>query len=113
MSLRAVNSAGSSASSNAVTLTFPSACSGAPQPPTNVVAYRVGNLVSVQWDPPATGAAPTSYTVNVLSPFSLSLPTTARTVSGVVGPGTYTLRILAANACGVSAPTAVHTVIVP
>jgi hypothetical protein len=113
LSLRAVNAAGSSAPSNAITLTFPGTCSGPPRPPTNILAHRVGNRVTVQWDPPATGPAPTSYTLTLVSPLSLSLPTTARAVSGVVVSGNYVLRIHAVNACGVSAPSALHTVVVP
>jgi hypothetical protein len=113
MSLRAVNAAGSSTSSNALTLTFPGQCSGAPNPPTNVIAFRLGNLVSVRWDPPATGPAPESYSVSVVSPISVSVPTTGRSVSGVVGRGNYNLRIFSVNECGVSVPTPVHTVVVP
>ena len=53
--LRAVNAGGPSAPSDPITLTFPSDCSGPPQAPTNVVAYRIGSLASVLWEPAASG----------------------------------------------------------
>ncbi len=40
LSLRALNGAGVSPSSNPITLTFPGACSGVPQAPSNLLAYR-------------------------------------------------------------------------
>jgi hypothetical protein len=113
LSLRAFNAAGTSAPSNPVTLTFPLPCQGPPETPSNFLAYRVGNTLNVLWDPAATGTAPTSYLVNVTGAFVASIPTPTRSLSGGVGPGSYTFSVVAVNACGSSAPTAVQTVIVP
>lgn len=111
--LRASNAAGVSAVSNAVTLSFPGACSGAPNPPSHFLAYATGSTVTVLWDPPATGSAPTSYLLGVTGAFTGTFPTTGRTLSGAVGAGTYGLSVRAANACGTSAATAVQTITVP
>lgn len=111
--LRAVNATGSSAQSTPVTMTFPSVCSGAPQPPTNVAVSRQGRVLSVVWDPAASGVAPTAFVLNVTGSYNGSLPTGGRSLSGAVGPGTYNLSVVATNACGASAPSAVQTVVVP
>jgi hypothetical protein len=114
LSVRGINAAGMpGASSNAVTLTFPGACSGPPQPPANLVAYREGRTVFVVWDPPDAGAAPTGYLLNVTGAVSATLPTSGRTLSGTVGPGTYILTISSTNACGTSAASAAMAITVP
>jgi predicted phage tail protein len=111
-SVRAVNAAGSSGSSNPVTLTFPTRCSGSPHTPINFFASVSGNTVTLNWQAAATGAAAARYEVNVTGSFTGRLPTTARTLGGVVGPGTYNVSVRAANACGNSRFTAVQTVTV-
>jgi hypothetical protein len=111
--LRATNAAGASAASNPVTLTFPSPCSGAPLPPANFLAYKIGNTAYVIWDPPLTGRAPTSYVLNVGGPITAVIPTTARSLHGVVPPGTYNLSVAATNACGTSASTPVQVLTMP
>lgn len=112
--VRATNAAGTSPPSNAVTLAFPQACSGAPQPPVNVVAYAQGSTLFVSWEPAATGGAPTAFTLDVTGAVSATLPVGAlRAVSGGVGPGSYTLRVSGQNACGTSALSAPVTVVVP
>jgi len=113
LSLRAINAAGSSPSSNAITLTFPDTCTGAPLPPSGFLAYRVGRTLFVVWDPATSGPAPTSYVLNVTGAFAGAFGTPGRTLSGSVGPGTYHLSVSAANACGSSAATPVQTVVVP
>jgi len=113
LSLRATNSVGSSPSSNAITLTFPTPCTGAPLPPSRFLAYRLGRTLFVVWDPATSGPAPTSYVLNVTGAFSGSFGTPGRTLSGAVGPGAYHLSVTAANACGSSAATPVQTVVVP
>jgi subtilisin-like proprotein convertase family protein len=113
MRVRGINRGGWGPSSNPVTLTFPGACSGAPQPPANLLGYRVGRRVFVLWDPPAAGAAPTTYTLNVTGAIAGSFPTAGRALSGDVGPGSYKLEVVARNACGTSPPTAPQTVVVP
>jgi hypothetical protein len=113
LSVSASNASGTSAASNAVTVTVPGSCSGAPLAPAGFLAYRVGNTIYVVWDPPASGPAPTQYVLTVSGAFSASFPTTARALSGVAGPGSYGLSVAASNACGTSAATAVQTVTVP
>ena len=46
LSVTAANASGSSAPSNSVTLTFPGACSGVPDAPTNVQTWKVGSTYS-------------------------------------------------------------------
>ena len=112
--VRATNAAGTSGPSNAVTLSFPQACSGAPQPPANLLAYAQGTTLFLSWTPASTGGAPTNYTIDVTGAATLTLPVgAARAVSGGVGPGAYTLRVSASNACGTSGLSAPATVIVP
>jgi hypothetical protein len=113
LSLRARNAGGASASSNPITLTFPGPCSGAPGTPENFLAYKVGNVVFVVWDPAATGPAPTGFVLNVTGSFVGPIPTTGRALSSPVAPGTYNVSVVATNLCGSSAPTAVQSVTVP
>jgi probable HAF family extracellular repeat protein len=113
LALRAQNAAGPSLPSNAVTLTFPGPCMGPPQTPANVLAYRVGNTVFVDWAPGPAGPAPTGYVLNVTGAFVGSFPTNQRAMSGAVGPGSYTLAVAATNACGTSTASLPQTVVVP
>ena len=111
--VRQVNAAGSSAPSNAVSLTFPGACSGAPQSPRNFAAFNAGGVLNVLWDPPASGPAPASYTIIVRGSYVGALPMTTRSFTIPPPPGTYTFAVTASNACGTSAPTATQTVSFP
>lgn len=111
--LRAVNGAGTSGSSNNITLTFPGPCSGPPQTPINFLAYKVGSTIHVLWDPATTGPAPTSFILNVSGSFVATIPTTGRGLSGTVPPGTYVLGVFATNPCGVSAVTPVQVITIP
>jgi hypothetical protein len=111
--IRGRNSGGASVASNPVTLTFPAACSGAPLRPINFLAYKTGTTITVVWDPAANGPAATGFVVNATGPFSGSIPTTARTLSGPVPPGSYRLSVHATNACGASQPTAEQVITVP
>ena len=110
--VQAQNAAGSSGSGG-VGLTFPGSCSGAPQAPVDVLAYRVGRTVFVSWASPTFGVAPTSYVLNVTGSFVGSFPAATRALSGTVGPGSYTLSVAAVNACGASATSVPQTVVVP
>ena len=83
--VRAVHGVGSSAPSNAVTLTFPGGCAG----------------------------APLAYVLNVSGSFVGALATPVRALSGAVGAGSYGFTVVASNACGASAPTATQTVNIP
>ena len=111
--VRAVNGVGSSAPSNAVTLTFPGGCSGAPLTPSNFLAYKGGNTLFVVWDPAASGPAPTVYVLHVSGSFVGALATPVRALSGAAGAGSYSFTVVASNACGSSAPTATQTVTIP
>jgi hypothetical protein len=113
LSVSASNAAGTSAPSNAVTVTLPGPCSGAPLTPAGFLAYRIGNTIFVMWDPPASGPAPTHYVLNVSGAFSGSFSTTALALSGIPGPGSYGLSVAASNACGSSPATAPQTITVP
>lgn len=112
LSLRAANNAGSSGPSNAVTLTFPGACS-VPAAPTGLVATRTGNVISVSWNLPATGPPPTSYVLSIQGAFNGELSVSARSLSGQVPAGTYILSVAAVNPCGRGAATPTTTVVVP
>lgn len=111
--LRAANTAGSSVPSDALTLSFPGPCTGAPEPPASFLLYAVGNTVFAIWDPAPTGAAPTSYVVNVTGAFVGGFPTTGHALSSPVAPGTYSVSVTAINACGSSAATPIQSVTVP
>jgi len=111
--VRATNVAGTSAQSNAVTVTVPGACAGVPDAPVNLVAYRQGSLLSLWWDPAPTGAVTTAYVVAVTGAFNGSLPVTGTAISGTAGPGTYGLSVSGTNACGQGPATPAQTLIVP
>ena len=111
--LRSINAGGASSPSNPVTVTMPGVCSGAPQPPTRFLAYRVGTTVFVIWESPAAGPAPTSYRLHVTGAAVLDVPLTATSISSPVPSGTYNLSVRSVNACGTSPPTAVQAVTVP
>jgi large repetitive protein len=112
--VRAANASGTSAPSSATTLAIPGSCTGAPAVPDNFLFFRVGATVFLFWDPPATGAAPTGYQLNVAGAFSGVFPVgAARTLSTGVPSGSYTVSVTAVNACGASAPTPPQTVVVP
>jgi len=111
--LRAANGGGTSPPSSPITLTFPAACSGAPEVPENILAYRVGNTAYVLWDPASTGPAPTSFTLNVTGNFTGSFQKSSRVLSGAVSSGTYVLNLVASNACGNSVPSGPLSIVVP
>ncbi len=114
LQLRAINAAGvSSPASTPLTLTFPSACSGIPQTPTDFVAFREGRTIFLRWQSPPAGAAAGDYVVNVSGAFAGNVRTPARHVEGTVGPGTYVLTVAAANACGISPPSPSRTIVIP
>ena len=112
-SVRNTNAAGAGPASNAVSLTFPGACTGAPQAPTRFMAYATGATVNIIWEPPSSGSAATSYILEATGSFTGSLPLATTSLSAPVPPGTYNLSVRAVNACGASAATAVQTVTIP
>ena len=81
--------------------------------PVKLLAFRAGRMLSVMWDPPGTGPAPTSYLVHVTGSFQGSIPTDGRSLSGAVGAGVYRISVSATNPCGTGPATAVQTVIIP
>jgi predicted phage tail protein len=117
-SVRARNATGVSAPSNAVTLTFPGPCAAA-EAPTSLTASVSGSLVTLAWVAPAGGGTPASYRIEAGSApgqanlASIDTGGTATTFSAPAPPGTYHVRVRAANACGASAPTADVVVTVP
>lgn len=113
LSLRAVNAGGSSAGSAPITITVPTACTGVPNPPENIVFFRVGNVLSLLWDAPSSGAAPLDYVLDVTGTYTGALAVGGRAFSAPAPPATYTIRVLARNACGTSAPSVPQTVVVP
>jgi hypothetical protein len=112
MSLRAFNSQGASGSSNSVTLTFPGSCTGAPATPTAFAVTNSANVITASWSLPASGPAPTGYSVIVTGAFSGTIAVQTRSIAGAVGAGSYTLSVVATNACGTSAPSSPQTVII-
>lgn len=111
--VRSANQAGTSGASNPVTLTFPGACSGAPDAPSQAWAYNVGRMLFLVWTPAAIGPAPSGFVLNVTGGLAATLPLTRRSISGTVPPGTYTFTIVATNACGTSATRFVRTLTIP
>lgn len=111
--IAAVNAAGASPPSDAVTLSVPGACSGAPQPPTGVAATVAGAMVDLSWNAPTAGTAVTGYTIMVSGSYTAVIPTSARRLTGAVAPGSYTVSVVSTNACGTSVPTAPVEITVP
>ncbi len=108
-----VNSSGDGPNSNGVVVAVPGSCTGIPGTPLNFNATKTGNLISLVWDLPVSGPAPTSFVVNVTGAYVASFPVTARRLSGRVGPGSYTMTVASRNRCGSSAPSPPVTVVVP
>jgi hypothetical protein len=96
-----------------VTLTFPGPCSGVPATVTNFVVSNNGPRVTASWGLPVDGSAPESYVLIVSGAFNSELGLTQRTISGVVSAGSYTLSVIATNACGSGPATPTQTVTVP
>jgi hypothetical protein len=73
--------------------------------------------VTLRWDLPAGGAAPTGFQLEAGFSRGASnagvVPTTATSLVAGAPPGTYFVRVHATNACGTSAATADLTVNVP
>lgn len=109
----AQNAAGVSGKSNPVAFTVPSACSGAPLPPTDVLVYRIGRRVHLLWDAAATGPAPTHFRLAVSGTAAASLDVATRAFAADAPPGSYAISVAAVNGCGVSAFTAPTPVVVP
>ncbi|MCC6992938.1 MAG: hypothetical protein IT181_28305 [Acidobacteria bacterium] len=112
--VRALNAAGSSVASAPAFLTFPGVCGAVPQTPTSVIAFVQAGVVTVLWDPPATGSPTLTYALVVSGSISGTFGVGgSRSLSAPAPAGSYTLQVVSANACGTSVPSAPVTVIVP
>ena len=89
-----------------------------PAVPTGLMASSAGGVICVQWNPAAAGAIPLGYILQ-----AGSIPGGADRGAGAAGDdhrrerrvpaGPYFIRVAAGNACGVSAPSADVSVVVP
>ena len=107
--MQAINAHGVSDLSAPVTFTSPGvACSGVPEPPARISYVVDGTYVSLRWNSAATGAAPTSFILQIRGLLNYDAPVGAlRSIEGTVPlpPGYYEVSIVAVNACGRSAPS--------
>ena len=113
LAVRATNSGGSSGASSVVTVTVPGVCAHPPLPPADLLAYNAGSVLTLVWDSPASGDAPTGYVVHVVQPLVLSAPTSNRSISATVPSGEYAVSVQATNACGASRLAPLQVVSVP
>lgn len=111
--VRQVNASGSSGPSAPVTLTFPAACSGVPHVPANFVAFVSGGQLTLQWDPPIDGPAPSTYVLQVSGSHTGALPMTTRSITVPAPSGTFTFGVVASNSCGSGVSTPTQTVTIP
>ncbi len=111
--VRALNGSAAGPASTPVTLTFPGTCMGVPSAPSTFTASTQAGSVFLDWLPPTSGEAVTSYVVSVTGAFTGTLPMTARTLATAVPPGSYTVRVASVGLCGTSAFTAPQTIVVP
>ncbi|MGE0359378.1 MAG: Ig-like domain-containing protein [Vicinamibacterales bacterium] len=117
--LVAVNAAGASAPSNEAVVTTGAGICTIPAVPTGLQATASAGRISVTWNAAAAGAIPLGYVLQAGSisggsdRATLTLPATTTAVGGAVPPGPYFIRLAAGNACGVSAPSAEVSVVVP
>lgn len=116
--LRVVAANASGASAASADLRVDVGMPTAPDAPRNLnAAASVGGNVSIWWQAPAGGAAPTSYLlIAALSPggstYQVPLTSTGVTAGGVA-PGTYYLRVIARNGVMSSPATPEITLVVP
>jgi hypothetical protein len=108
--VRAQNATGTSGASNESTLVVgSSACTAAPGAPGGLAITSSGSTVTLGWNAPAGGCAPTSYVLQAGSSAGGSdlansnVGNTTSYVATGVGGGTYYVRVRAANAFGQSA----------
>jgi plastocyanin len=117
--VRAKTSAGFGNASNEVILTVAGgACTTAPGAPTSLVATVSGTSVSLSWKTAAAGCTPTGYVLEAgsasglsnLANFNTGFTVTSFSASGIA-PGTYFVRVRAANTGGSSAASNEVTVV--
>jgi hypothetical protein len=114
----ATNVCGVGPVSNEVTLVV-QPCAGPPQAPTGLHFSRTGTFVALAWTAPAAGPPPASYLLVVGSQTGGSDVLVFSTGSAATGtgapapPGTYYVRVLAQNPCGLSGASNEIVVVVP
>jgi uncharacterized repeat protein (TIGR03803 family) len=110
----AANASGTSAPSNEIVVNVGGggACGLAPAVPTGLTTSSSGSNITISWQRPAVGCAPTSYILQAGSAPGLSNLANFNTGSdsttfsaGGVGAGTYFIRVIAVNAAGASGPS--------
>jgi hypothetical protein len=108
--VKAQNAAGTSAASNEATLVVGSAaCTSAPGAPTGFTTSVSGGTVTMTWNAPSGGCAPTSYILQAGSTAGSSalandnVGNVTRFVANNIGTGFYYIRVVASNAFGKSA----------
>lgn len=116
--IAATNVCGVGPSGNEVTLVV-QPCAAPPQAPTGLHFSRTGTFVAMAWTAPAAGPPPASYTLVVGSQAGgsdilvLPLGSAATATGAAAPPGTYYVRVLAQNACGLSGASNEIVVVVP
>jgi hypothetical protein len=110
--VKAENPAGVSAASNEVTVAV-----GVPGPPRNLTGSVSGSIISLSWQAPAIGAAPTGYVIEIgtaagRTDLTKSVPVTTLAHAGTAVPGTYYIRVRAITIAGVGAASNEVTVVV-
>lgn len=103
--VRGVSASGVSDASNEVVLQG----RGAPGPPIGLTSTGAGSIVNLSWRAPATGSA-TGYVIEGgtgpgLANLGVVQIGNVTTFTGSAPPGTYYVRVRAANAGGLSAPS--------
>lgn len=89
----------------------------APPPPATFTATSTDNVVNLQWTPPASGVVQGYQVVAGSAPglaniAVLSYPATVTSLGAPVPYGTYYVRVVATNVCGVSPPSSEVTLVV-
>ncbi len=104
---------GGTAASDAFEVQVPGTCVGLPQAPRAFSVTTQGGVVYLDWLPPATGGAVSSYVLHVTGAIAATLPLTARTLAVPVPAGAYDISVASVGLCGTSAFTPPQTVVVP
>jgi predicted phage tail protein len=114
--LLAANACGTSAWGAEATLTVSTATVNPPGAPAGLSRQVTGSTVSLSWQPPTNGGAPTYYVLEatvgpVTYTFNTGSAATTATYTNVP-PGQYVVRVRAGNSAGTGPATAAITVTV-